>query len=367
MIDPVYALVWPRPLFEWEARRLLKHRQSSALPQMIEHLLHEAYEDTDVATNFSAAFPAHMSAGPSSEYGARAWLTDILKDDTRLQEYRAPKYWAERSGRVVSNVHARTFPQDFFKLIGTLQDTGYFPKVLRKDCVDDWSDPAEAREAIHRATGLDLPWPITDADMVALDEAALYSLIEFFHDQAQRPRTTSDHNFSDCGLHYHEHDNTSGRSVYRWRVNTLLASHNVPLELGTTGEERGRLIRKTNSPLDDLAAEQITRRADTPSDEVAHAVRMFRQRHASPIDKRAAITLLFGELEPRRGVIEKKVATQDASDLFQIANKFTFRHRDKLQRSDYGDEFLDWIFWTNLAMIRLLDDLEKKTQDEKAG
>jgi hypothetical protein len=66
-------------------------------------------------------------------------------------------------------------------------------------------------------------------------------------------------------------------------------------------------------------------------------------------------------MEPKKGVIEKRISSKDASDLFHIANKFTFRHRDKLQKADYGEEFLDWIFWANLATVRLLDDLAAGT------
>jgi hypothetical protein len=106
-----------------------------------------------------------------------------------------------------------------------------------------------------------------------------------------------------------------------------------------------------------LATQQIAQRADDPEDEVAHAIRMYRARSATIVDKRAAIALLYGELEPKRTSMKKKVSSADESDLFRIANQFTIRHRDKSQKSDFGEEFLDWTFWTCLATANLMDEI----------
>lgn len=364
MTDPVYALTWPRELFEWEARRIL------ALPKTdtdwldkAGHLLFEAYHDEEVAITFRARFSAHVASGwgvvidPPTE---RVWLTDLLKDNSRLRPYTAPVYYAERHGAadaLAPGTTDATFAQEFFELIDEMQETGYFPKVLPRDCVDGYLDRDAVREAIRRATKLAVTWPLKATQIEKLPDAALYSLVEYFHDQAQRPRRSWYHQHSDCGLHYEDFNSTSGQSVYRWRVNSLLTDHKMPLRLGTSGEEQGRLIRFFNTPLDDLAAQQITERASDPEDEVAHAVRKFRARNATVIDKRAAIALLYGELEPKRSAIRKKVSSGDESDLFRIANGFTIRHRDKAQRAEYGEEFLDWTFWTCLATAKLMDEI----------
>lgn len=365
MIDPIYALTWPRELFEWEARRIL------ALPVAdsdwavkVRHLLREAYHDEDVALAFKAQYPSSYSVwdvrDDDPDKPGRDWLTALLKDESRLQPYRAPAYYAERNGvadALAPGMTEATFAQDFFELIDTMRETGYFPKVLPKDCVNEYLEPAEIRKTIRRATKLDVPWPVTGAAISELPDAALYSLVEYFHDHAQRPYRSWYHENSDCGQHYEDCNRLSGQKVYRWRVNSLLTNHKMPLRLGTSGEEQGRLIRAFNTPLDDLAAQQIAQRAGDPEDEVAHAVRKFRARDATVIDKRAAIALLYGELEPKRSAIEKKVSSGDARDLFRIANGFTIRHRDKAQRSEYGEEFLDWTFWTCLATAQLMDEL----------
>lgn len=368
MNDPAYALLWPRPLFEWEARRILE--LPSGDPKwvsMVSHLLLEAYHDEEVASAFLAAIPPDnaftRSWLPQSDTLARVWLAELLKDESRLKAYKAPVYWAERNGAgdsLTTEKPFETFAEDFFELVEELQESGYFPKVLKKDCVDDPVDLDDVRKTIRRATKLDVKWPMSAGDIFALSDGAVYSLVEYFHDQAQRPRTATLHSYGDCGLHYQSWNRESGQSVYRWRVNALLERHQVPFRLGTSGEEQGRLIRIFDSPLNDLATQQIVQRSDDHEDEVAHAIRMFRARDASVVDKRAAIALLYGELEPKRNAIKNKVSSGDESDLFRIANQFTIRHRDKAQKSDFGEELLDWTFWTCLATANLMDELARR-------
>lgn len=370
MSDPVYALVWPRSLFEWEAHRLLEMQLADGWVEKLEHLLNEAYHDEEVARTFMAMHPRPVVSvfdkSPAvllTIAEARKWLTALLADESKLKQYQPPVYWAERAG--LSPEAARTGDltfviDDYFDLLDRLQETGYFPKALPKECPDEWTQPEEVRNRIRRATKLDLPWPMSSADRHNLSEAAFYTLVEYFHDQAQRPRSTYHHNFSDCGTHYQDHNIQSGQSVYRWQVNDLFQTHSLPLRLGNTGAELGRLVRHFAFPLDDLAASEVVGRAEDQHDEVAHAVRLFRSRTATITDKRAAVVMLYGELEPRRRSLEKNVSKKDEADLFRIANQFNIRHRDKSQQIDYGEEFLDWTFWTCLATIRLLDDLSKR-------
>ena len=46
-----------------------------------------------------------------------------------------------------------------------------------------------------------------------------------------------------------------------------------------------------------------------------------------------------------------------SGDLFNIANNFHLRHKDLKQVDDYGDEYLDWLYWWYLATVDLLDQL----------
>jgi hypothetical protein len=53
---------------------------------------------------------------------------------------------------------------------------------------------------------------------------------------------------------------------------------------------------------------------------------------------------------------------KDSGALFQIANEFDMRHRERLgagkpQYAEYEDAFLDWIFYWYLSTISLGDQL----------
>lgn len=357
--EPSYALVWPRALFQWEGKRVLELVKEKEFLNICEHLLREAFHGDEVFEHFSTLFPQQFGTPPSASTDAYAFLSQLLKDDTRLRPYQAPVYWAERtrSSWDLTDGIGSSFAVDFRQLILDLRDTGYFPKVLPTPCYDE--EDVDTADLIQRATKLQIEWPIGKDQVEALDDAALYSLVEFFHDNASRPRSTWFHHYSDCGLHYRDNSVESGQVIYRWKVNSLLEAHTVPLRLGAVGEERGRLIRQFSSPLNRLATQQIQQRAELPRDEVAHAIRMFRRNQASVAEKRAAIALLFGELEPKRKKIEKKLSASDASDLFRIANKFSIRHRGKDQDDSYGEEYLDWMFWVVVSTIELMDALDK--------
>ncbi|KQW06615.1 hypothetical protein ASC66_09135 [Leifsonia sp. Root4] len=195
-----------------------------------------------------------------------------------------------------------------------------------------------------------------------VSEDVLYSLVEYFHDQAQRPRTFTTHDYGGCGRDYSDYDATAGRTIYRWRVNQLLQDHNIPLQLAARGEELGRLVREFSEPLQDLVESQVAAR-NQEGDEIAHAVRDFRSRGASLVVKRAAITLIANNLETRRQELKVHLK-KDEQDLFHIANKFGLRHRNVDQKDDYGHEFADWIFWNFLSAVELLDALERRGSGE---
>ena len=204
MIDPVYELSWPRSLFEWEARQILNVSGSDKWVKMVEHLLAEAFHDASVAESFARRFAVTTSSWGSSfdmhEDDARTWLKALLRDEARLRPYKEPVYWAERNsndGSVDVPQLNFLYPRAFLDLVETFQQTGYFPKVLPAFGVDEYNDYSESfRLALRRATKIEIPWPLSPDEIEQLPDAALYSLIEYLHDQAARPRTTW----------YHEHE-----------------------------------------------------------------------------------------------------------------------------------------------------------------
>ncbi|MCU1442081.1 MAG: hypothetical protein JWQ59_231 [Cryobacterium sp.] len=354
-----YRLVWPKPLFLWEANRVRSLPEEIVFPA-INHLLSEAFEDPAVSTSFASQVGTrNIWAIDDRMLNVRGWLEDLIGDDSRLTPYSPPRYYAERAGQasVPSNPY-EALGVEYATFLREMQDLGYFPVALPRFCVDADDDWAGVSVRVRRAIHMPFNWdgkPVMGADW---DRPLLLSLMEYFHDHAQRPRTISRiHEYGGCGPHYAEHSAESGAAVYRWRVNEMLMRHRVELTLGRAGEERGRLIRRFGTPLDDAADTRAAEGEGDPLDEVAHAIREFRGRSASSAQKRMALALLAGALESRRAQA-KVVLGKDERDLFNIANNFGIRHRNDHQRMDYGDEFLDYLFNAYLSAVKLLEALD---------
>ena len=139
-----------------------------------------------------------------------------------------------------------------------MRELDYFPKVMPQSCVDEggsWGEyirnvNAEMSKAIHT----DVSWPL-DESLTSIPEDVLYAVIEYFHDQAQRPRTRSFHPWNGR-WHYADHNKGVGRgrlSLEGERVaRTVAGAH---LRLDSKGPEKGRLIRNADFQLDELADE----------------------------------------------------------------------------------------------------------------
>lgn len=360
-----FELAWPVELFKWEAGRILL--AEPFVPFRLKLLLEEGLVEVDAADTLDRLMPATRNVFDTDDDSRRVgeevriWMTGLLTSPGALVPYEAPRYFGQRHGyQAPASLVATTFVQDYLELIEELSAVGYFPRVLPPFCPDDEEPPTGSMEKrLRRALGLNIPWPMTVQKGSELPEAVLFSLVEYFHDQAQRPRTFSIHGYADCGRHYHDYDAEAGGAVYRWRVNEMLASHQMRWRLAPSGPEKGRLVRSFPEPLDEVLQSQLAGRQDA-EDEVAHAIRGYRSRDSGLIEKRNAISLLAGELERRRVQVKEKLDKKDEADLFEIANRFFIRHKNDVQKKDYGPEFADWMFLNQLAAIELLDAVDRR-------
>lgn len=360
-----FELAWPVELFRWEAGRLLAEEPFS--PFRLQLLFEEGLVEADAVNALNRLIPISHNVFDDQpdlhevNEGVRKWAADLLASPDALTLYEPPQYFSQRQGFIAPpSLIATTFVQDFLELIDELSEVGYFPRVLPPYCPDeDQPTDEEMEKRLRRALRLNIPWPMNPRKAEDLPEPVLFSLVEYFHDQAQRPRTFSIHGYGDCVRHYHDYDAEAGGAVYRWKVNELLAGHQMRWKLASSGSEKGQLVRAFPEPLDDVLQSQLVDRQD-PDDEVAHAIRDYRRRDAGLIEKRNAISLLAGELERRRLEAREKLDKKDEADLFEIANRFFIRHKNDLQKKDYGLEFADWMFLNQLAAIELLDALERR-------
>lgn len=353
-----FSLRWPRDLFFWESQRILELHPSSSPADMVACLFAEAFVDGHVASLLE------NDQYKSSESGADEVVRIVkalLNEPSLLHEAQPPRYWLERQSTGNLVVPKTALPIAFSDLIDEFCELDYFPTVMPKPCVDDRSyREVDLSKSIGQAIGIQVDWPFDEASLPLSDDL-LYSVVEYFHDHAQRPRTRWLHSFAECGWHYDSHNRESGAAVYRWRVNELLDRYQVGFRLGNSGPEKGRMVRHASSDLDSLADQLVSEGADLGSEKIADSIRLFRSRSSSIHTRRTSIAQLSGYLENRRKQFKaRQMMKGDEADLFNIFNNFYVRHDNAKQKRDYGEEYLDWIFWTTLAAIHLLQQLDKR-------
>ncbi len=174
-------------------------------------------------------------------------------------------------------------------------------------------------------------------------EVELFTMIEFIFDHAARPERGRGY-----GTGY---DMVRGKRDWQQKVNRYLAMLGEGFELSEDGEVH-RLPPTGFEPL--LEASTPEAAGDTRARKVEDAIRIFQRGRSTRGDRKRAIKELADVLESYKEHEAMKKLSNDASDLFHIVNKFTFRHLDSQQKDDYGDEFIDWIFYTCLNTVMLL-------------
>lgn len=360
------SLIWPLELFLWEAHRVAKlfspRANNSNFTSMVTLLMTEAFHDGDMAASLQQSDTGSWSTpSGNSHHAAYEALAALIQQPSGLRGYVEPQYWIERKGRTKKGGGDRSLSLDFFGLIVEMSELGYFPKAFPEDCVDVFStSPDEISLSIRKAIHVDVNWPSDLTENVVTSDV-LFSLIEYFHDQAQRPRTRFSHSSVGCGWHYLDHNKESGGVVYRWRVNQLLDAHGSDHRLGTRGDEKGRLLRYSNPNIKELEAALEEKPADSDEERVSVAIRMYRNRRSTIVERRAAIATLAGYLEKHRDAFKAGQLTKgDEGTLFHLFNKFAIRHNAKAEKQDYGEEYLDWIYWVTLAGIQLVKELNNR-------
>jgi hypothetical protein len=146
-------------------------------------------------------------------------------------------------------------------------------------------------------------------------------------------------------------------------VNSILGRNGFDLRLAADGEDAGRLVVATGDARDDLLERSISAQS-AEADDVRHAIRLFRARNSTRVEKRSAAVVLAGILENERDLLDEKLLSKDEGALFTIANKFAIRHQNASQQPDYDDAYLDWIFWWYLATVELVRALRGREADQ---
>jgi len=245
-----------------------------------------------------------------------------------------------------------------------LNESGYFEQSFGSTCEDADSDPNGTGHAMLRErvfgqspqAGVEVRlWPPSLPTVAAWDEEVMLSAIEALYDLVARPRTRHWHEFY-SEWDYSDYSRASGQAVYLWRINELLDRSDLGLHLATSGEDRGLLVQTLTDERQELVERALTMdSAPATKERVEHAVATFRRRGGSTrADKRAAVLSLHHVLERNRDSLKAHLLKKDEAALFDIANNFDMRHHKLDQRDEYGDEFLDWVYWWYLATVELI-------------
>lgn len=353
---PEFHLVWPREVFAAEARAIASsaaHDPAGAL------LLEDAFDGPEPKQEFER----RRSTGWGDVPSARTYLTQLASDVDLFPTERA-QYWNSRNqpDAPAAQLSMAEVQREWAAEMVEFQRKGFLARVAPKECVDGepLTPPDRKIESeVLRRAGLRVVWPVPLGKPLESDD--FFTLVEVMHDLVARPRNRWEHTYGNCGLHFDDHVPAVGQALYRWKTNTLFEQGQLGLTLADAGEDRGRLIRFAGDDRDELVRRSLDRAASksnqhaADADEVRHATAQFRARGASRLDKRMACLSLAGVLERRRQDVKDNLFRKDEGALFQIANEFAIRHQKADQKADYGDDYLDWVFWVYLSTIELTD------------
>lgn len=377
-----YALDWPHELLRGELVALIEHPYRSWTTDDVELLLAEAFHTRGPVEDFVGVAGGDLGymfapdgTQPSTPPPGTVWINDLLAhlDDIRAYALPAP-LWRNRQA-LAWQARGGPEPDDpreaVAGLLVDLEGDGYLARRFGEVCVDTKPDKygemphrgepryRRIRDELQQRLGLpdrtDLWPPAWDR----WDDETLYEVIEAVHDLVARPRRHWIHDHDECGRHYEDFDTDAGRRVYRALVSRLLAERGIDLRLATDGPDEGRLVRTVDEARSDLVDRALAAPDVGGGDRVQQAVARFRQRGATPEDKRMAGVALFGVLEQRSAVIKAaaQITTKDESDLYNIANNFALRHQDLKQKREYDPVFLDWMFWWFLAAVEVTNQV----------
>jgi hypothetical protein len=245
----------------------------------------------------------------------------------------------------------------FSEFVAQWRDTGYFGDEYSHGSVDNDGDrDGSLGKRLAKLYGYQPPALMyTEVDGWSDDEFC--DLIELLYDVAARPRNKREHPSN--GFHYSDHAYRTGQLFYRIRVNEILAATYLPFRLATEGEDVGLLVTIPDEARADLLVQVTQQPTPRLTDQVGHAIALYRSRQSTREDKISAIRELMAVLEPDRYTVLKGTAAgADNESLFRIANTYGIRHNKDSDLRDYNTAFLDWMFWAALAMAQLCKDLK---------
>jgi hypothetical protein len=194
------------------------------------------------------------------------------------------------------------------------------------------------------------PLPFRSA-VPTLDADQLFDLIEVIYPLISKPDAGTGTFHRWCGhTHNREFSAQPAQSELRAKLNPIMSRLATPLQL----LEDGFIVELPSEALGALISEALPPGASERdvSEPVANAERRYLQARGDASDRKAAIVELAGVLEHLRPQLHTHMLNADENALFNIANNFAIRHRNRAQQKNYDeDTWLPWIFHMYLATV----------------
>jgi hypothetical protein len=184
------------------------------------------------------------------------------------------------------------------------------------------------------------------------DEDTLFDIIELYHDTISYPVKGYYHSYAQCGYHYSAFDAIKGQGEYRKEINEILTDYENGYELNNDGQ----IVLLLAPGLNELTSAAIptnTNEETKIKNKVEWAVKKYRDRHSTIIDRREAVRELADVLEYLKPTLQSEMLTADEKALGNIANNFAIRHNNSNQKEDCSLAWLSWIFYLYLSTIHL--------------
>lgn len=258
------------------------------------------------------------------------------------------KYYAERKGGFRS-ITLEQLKQLFSQIFSDLVERGYFREAMGYNLVGSYNQKTfypgnwgrNYKSFILTHLKREDIWPF-DKWIDRWDENTLFTVVEFFHDYVSKGLDF---------LLFWRYNQEKGQLEYRKRMNVILEEYQKGYRLNDEGE----IIEIPPPGFEELLDQTIvTTDPENIDKPIEYAILKFRRHNTTMEDKKESIRILGDVLE----YLKKdsiRLERADESALFQILNKFTIRHHNKAQNSEYDrDIWYDYFFYVLLASVRTL-------------
>jgi len=173
------------------------------------------------------------------------------------------------------------------------------------------------------------------------DEDDLFDIIEFCYDNISKPMYAEE----TYVLGYNKEE---AQEEYRQKINAQLKDYADGYEI----DINGNIVRLIQDGLLQLVEKEPPTENEEIGQKIEQAIRTYRKRHSTILDRKEAVRHLADILEKLRPKMKDKLPRKDENDLFNIVNNFGIRHSNDSQKNDYdGNIWTSWMFHYYLATV----------------